>query len=335
MADRKIIFGNAENEMGKILNNSKNIFITDRKVYGLYKDSLFRNKITIVIPSGEKAKSLKTAEKLYTKLIELEADRKTVIIGAGGGVVCDITGFVADTFKRGTGLILVPTTLLAQVDAAIGGKNGVNFKGFKNIIGSFREPDQVIIDSDFLKSLDRRNFYNGTAEIIKTSLIYGGELYEKIRLTDLLKCDKTELDKIIRRTAEVKAEIVKNDVYDKGIRRILNFGHTIGHAIELSSKNLLHGEAVSMGIVTACRISEKLTDFPKTGTKEIIKLLKMNLLPAEILDDITPEQLISSIVQDKKRESENIEFILLNNIGEPVIKKIKISDLKELLNDIC
>jgi 3-dehydroquinate synthase len=330
----RIIFSDAEKTLNSELKGRKTVFITDRKVHGLYK-KLFPKDRTLAIPSGERSKNLKTVEKIYEFLTGLQADRSTVIVGIGGGVVCDISGFVSSTFKRGTGLILVPTTLLAQIDAAIGGKNGVDFKGYKNMIGSFREPDLIITDISFLSTLDKRNFNNGAAELIKTALIGDRELIEELALTPISEMEHKQLHSSVKRSASIKSDVVKKDPFDKGFRKILNFGHTLGHAIELSGSKMLHGEAVSIGIVCACLISEKLTGLKPSETKRIIKVLQMNRLPVKIPASIKPDIIMSSILQDKKRNSDNIDMVLLKSAGDPVIFTLKINELKGLINDLC
>lgn len=330
----RIIFSEAKTALKKASGDKKTVYITDKKVHGLYKE-LFPENRTVVIPSGERSKNLGTAEKIYSFLTTLEADRSTVIVGIGGGVVCDIAGFVSSTFKRGTGLILVPTTLLAQVDAAIGGKNGVDFKGFKNMIGSFREPDRIITDISFLSTLDKRNFNNGAAELIKTALIGDKNLFDELGTLPICGINKKNLNLMVKRAAEIKSGIVKCDPYDKGLRKILNFGHTIGHAVELSAGKLLHGEAVSAGMVCACRISEKLTGLKPSETERIMKVLKMNSLPVQLPASITPDIIMSSVLQDKKRNTGNIDMVLLKTAGEPVIRTLKINELKGIINDLC
>ena len=311
------------------------IFITDKKVYKLYGKSLMTENRTIVVPTGEKSKSLRTVENIYTKLIKFRADKNTVVVGVGGGVVCDIAGFAASTYKRGTGLILVPTTLLAQIDASLGGKNGVNFKNHKNAIGTFKEPDRVIIDSDLLKTLDRRNFNNGVAELIKTALITDGDLFKRISRLPVNKMKGQELAEIIGTAGKLKSDIVSTDPYDTGSRKILNFGHTFGHAVEMSLSGLLHGEAVSIGMLFACLISEKITGLDIKETEKIKKTLITNGLPVKLSGEISVQSLMDSVYQDKKKNMDKIDMILLERIGSPVIKTLNINQLKGYLNDFC
>jgi len=331
---KQIMFSDAVKTLKNELEGLDHVFITDENVFELYKNKIFKKSITLILKSGERTKNLRTVEGVYEHLLDIEADRKTIIVGVGGGVVCDIAGYVSATFKRGTGLILVPTTLLAQADAAIGGKNGVNLKGFKNMIGTFKQPDRIIIDTSFLKTLDIRNFNNGAAEVIKTAIIGDKELFQLLGKEPLSEFSKEELNEAVKTSAEIKDSVVLKDPTEKGIRKILNFGHTIGHALELGSKKMMHGEAVSIGMTAACKISEKLAGLDKKVTAKIKKVLEMNGLPYEISDKTSTDSIIESILQDKKKNAGKIDFILLNKIGEPVIMSFELKELKGLINDI-
>lgn len=333
-AAKQILFTDAVKELKSELKEKSYVFITDENVFELYKTKIFKECITLILKSGERTKNLRTIEGIYEHLLDIEADRHTVIIGIGGGVVCDIAGYTAATFKRGTGLILVPTTLLAQADAAIGGKNGVNLKGFKNMIGTFKQPDKIIIDTAFLATLDRRNFNNGAAEVIKTAIIGDKELFKFLSKKPLSEFSKAELNEAVKTSAEIKENIVSKDPTENGIRKILNFGHTIGHAVELNSKKMMHGEAVSIGMFSACRISKKLAGLDKKVTAKVKKVLEMNSIPFEIPAKISTEQIIESIIQDKKKNSDMIEFVLLKEIGQSEIKRIEIKKLGKLIDDI-
>lgn len=332
--DNKIIFADAHGTLKQELKGKSFVFITDENVFEIYKEKLFNNCVTLILKSGEKTKNLRTVEGIYEHLLDIEADRKTVIVGIGGGVVCDIAGYVSATFKRGTGLFLVPTTLLAQADAAIGGKNGVDFKAFKNIVGTIRVPDKIIIDTKLLKTLDKRNLNNGAAEVIKTASIGDKEMFKLLDKKPLSEFSKAELNEAVRASAEIKESIVLKDPTEKGIRKILNFGHTLGHAVELNGKKMMHGEAVSIGMVAACRISEKLAGLDKKVTAKFKKVLEMNSLPYEIPVKITTEKIIESIIQDKKKDSDSLDFVLLKKIGEPAIKRIEIKQLGKMIDDI-
>ena len=332
--EKQIIFTDAGKELEILLKNEDAVVITDANVKKLYKDKLFGNARVITLAGGERCKNLRTIDKIYSELIRFGCDRKSVIVAVGGGVVCDTAGFAAATFKRGTGLVLVPTTLLAQADAAVGGKNGVNVMRFKNLAGTFRQPDRIIIDTAFLRTLDEKNFNNGTAEIIKTAAIYDSAFFGRLENKILSEMPEDKLKAVIKKTVCIKNSIVKDDFEEKGLRKILNFGHTVGHALELNLKRLRHGEAVSVGMAAACAISQKLTGFSERESQRLIGLLKLNRLPVSISKLISTKKLLESIMQDKKKSGGSVDLVLLKKIGNPVIKKIDLNDVEGLINDI-
>ncbi len=331
---KHIIFGDAGKELGLLLKDSDVVIITDANVNGIYGDKLFGNAKVIVLGIGERTKTLRTIDRIYSKLIEYKTDRHSVIIAVGGGIVCDTAGFAAATFKRGTGLVLVPTTLLAQADAAIGGKNGVNVSGFKNLAGTFRQPDRTIIDTKFLKTLARKNFNNGTAEIIKTAAIYDSAFFNSLERKALFELTGKQLETVIRKTVGIKNAIVRDDPEEKGIRKILNFGHTIGHALELNLNRMRHGEAVSVGMAAACAISQKLAGFTLEESLRVDNVLKLNRLPVKIPELLSVAKLMESVVQDKKKSGCSLDFVLLESIGHPVIKRLEIKVIEGIINDI-
>ncbi len=330
----QIFFSDAAKELTQLAQNRKVVVITDKNVSFLYRDKLFKKYDTIYVAGGERCKNLRTADDIYSKLMDMKADRDTVIIGLGGGVVCDIAGFIAATYKRGCSLVLIPTTLLAQVDAAIGGKNGLNQNGFKNIIGTFRQPDSIIIDTGFLKTLDRNNLNNGVAEILKTSAVYDRKFFEKIEHTVISELNDKKMLSVIKKTVRMKLAVVKDDPEEKNLRKILNFGHTVGHALELKLYWLHHGAAVSVGMAAACKISSKLSGLSRSESERFIECIKLNGLPVKISKLVSTPAIIDAIVQDKKKSGVSIDIILLKNIGHPVINRIEISRLRELIDDI-
>lgn len=332
--EKQIIFTDAGKELEILLKNEDAVVITDANVKKLYKDKLFSSARVITLAGGERCKNLRTIDKIYSELIQFGCDRKSVIVAVGGGVVCDTAGFAAATFKRGTGLVLVPTTLLAQADAAVGGKNGVNIMRFKNLAGTFRQPDRIIIDTAFLHTLDEKNFNNGTAEIIKTAAIYDSAFFGRLENKILSEMPENKLKAIIKKTVSIKNYIVKDDFEEKGMRKILNFGHTIGHALELNLRHLRHGEAVSAGMAAACAMSQKLTGLSEKDSQRLIELLKLNRLPVRISRLVSTKKLLESVVQDKKKSGGSVDLILLKNIGYPVIRKTALNDIEGLINDI-
>lgn len=272
----------------------------------------------IFIHASEKDKTLATVEKVIGRLLELEADRDTFLVGIGGGITTDITGFVASTFKRGLRFGLVPTTLLAQVDAAIGGKNGVNFSGFKNMMGTFNEADWVYVSSSFLKTLDHRQLMCGAAEMLKTFLIADERAYhEAVELFAAQEIDFEAIQPLVHRAAEIKFSIVEKDPQDRGIRHLLNFGHTYAHAIEKNDTGMLHGEAVAVGMVMESRIAVKNGILGEDVLFEIESDFKRIGLPTDT--SLKEEELEAALLQDKKRSGNVIRMALPAKIGEAVI----------------
>ncbi|WBL20795.1 3-dehydroquinate synthase [Zunongwangia sp. HRR-M8] len=276
----------------------------------------------IEIDAGEPYKNSDTCMGVWQAMSDLEGDRKSLMINLGGGVVTDLGGFVASTFKRGINYINVPTTLLSMVDASVGGKTGVDLGNLKNQIGVISNAELVVVDSDYLATLPTEEMRSGLAEILKHGLIANEDYWNKVgRLSDLTLND---LDEIIRTSVDIKAKVVKEDPYEKGLRKTLNYGHTLGHAIESyclthnEKKTLLHGEAVAIGMILATYISKHLKDFPSEKlndiTKRIIDLYGKTEFSQEDID-----QIIDLMKYDKKNEAGKINFVLLKDIGEAEI----------------
>jgi 3-dehydroquinate synthase len=260
----------------------------------------------------------------------LEVERSSFIVGIGGGIVCDITGFVASTYLRGVRFGFVSTTLLSQVDASVGGKNGVNFGGYKNIIGVFNQPEFVICDLSLLGTLPGKEILCGLAEIVKHAVIGDAELfgYLEENYKNAFSLDRQVIERLVYDSIKIKSTIVNKDEKEKGERRKLNFGHTIGHAIE-KTIGISHGEAVSAGMVAAATIAVNRNLLsPEDATR--IKLLLKNLrLPTEILTG--KERLIEALKKDKKREGDAIHFVLPDGIGKVIVKQIPIKEIKNML----
>ena len=284
----------------------------------------------IIISSGEENKNIDTCISIWGQLNSFKADRKSLLINLGGGVLTDIGGFAASTYLRGIEFINIPTTLLGMVDAAHGGKTGIDFKQLKNQIGVFNEPLEVLLDDEYLKTLSKEEFINGYAEVVKHSL-----LTDKPDLTfnSLVKLDLfKDSDYIINSYSSVKNEIVESDKYESSIRKILNLGHTIGHAVEsysyISDKvvDLKHGQAIVIGIITELYISHKKFNFPLKDVVTVKEHLKnyFSLIQLEE-DDIL--NIYDLMVYDKKNEGSKINFVLLKEIGKPVIDQIVNKDL--------
>ena len=305
------------------------IIITDSNVQKHW-GHFFPPGAVITIGTGEGIKTLDTVGEIYDQLLELGADRASFIVAIGGGVVCDVAGFVASTYMRGVRFGFVSTTLLSQVDASVGGKNGVNFGGYKNIVGVFTQPEFVICDQNLLQTLPPREFQCGFAEIIKHGAIADERLfvYLEQNWARALEHDPEVIEKVVHDSVKIKATIVDRDVTEQGERRKLNFGHTLGHAIENVLK-VPHGEAVSVGMVLASKLSEKKENMQSEESIRLTSLLEKFKLPVGLKFD--RQQVIEAIGKDKKKEGEQLKFILLKKIGEAVVNEIYIQDLVELL----
>ncbi len=276
----------------------------------------------IEIEAGEEFKNLQTCEGVWNVLSELGADRKSIMINLGGGVVTDLGGFVASAFKRGIKFVNVPTSLLAMVDASVGGKTGVDLGNLKNQIGFIVQPEMVVIDTGYLSTLPSAEMRSGLAEILKHGLISNEEYWNKV--SNLKDLDLNHLEAIIKESVEIKKKIVRQDPYEKNIRKTLNYGHTLGHAIEsycLTNENrqkLLHGEAIAAGMILETYLSAKLRDFPENKLSKVTALItdmygKHSFSKSEIAE-------IKSLMKfDKKNEKGNINFVLLEDIGKPRI----------------
>jgi len=329
----QILVGERIQNLPRYIPSAKCILITDTYVKNHYHH-LFPDMNIIELESGEHAKSLDTIEEVYTKLLDFEADRSSFIVGIGGGVVCDLTGFVASTYMRGLDFGFVATSLLAQVDASIGGKNAINFRGYKNIIGTFNQPRFVICDLELLATLPEREVFNGFAEALKHALIGDRELF--FFLEDHFEKnnphDTDFFHRVVHDSIAVKASVVERDERESGERRTLNFGHTLGHAIE-NVTNLSHGEAVSMGMAFAIKYSEKEKKLGAEESERILSLLhRMGLLKVCAFDQ---KKVLAAIKKDKKRESEDIHFVFLEGIGHPEVKKISLHELEVSVHDLC
>ncbi len=302
----------------------KALIITDDGVPSIYIKTIkkqLKKGETLIIPHGESSKSLEMYQRIIDHLLHLDFSRKDYIIALGGGVVLDLCGFVASTFKRGLHLINIPTTTLSMVDSCVGGKVALNHYNLKNIIGSFYHPDAVLIDPNTLQTLPKRHFINGTIEALKTGMIGDKELYNLFFQDDY----KEHYDEIIYRSLLFKAKIVMEDEKEQSIRKILNFGHTFGHAYEsyFAMKYYLHGEAVALGILTISK--------DKYYYDDLKNLFKKWKLKTDI--NVEKEKIINFIKNDKKSDNDNIDLIVVDNIGEAKIVPTKIEDLNIYLEN--
>jgi len=319
----------------KIQNTSKYlpeknvIIITDDNVNNIYSEK-FPSFPVIVIVNGEQSKSMQTVEGIVSQLIELQADRNTFLLGIGGGVVCDITGFVASIFMRAVSFGFVSTSLLSQVDASIGGKNGVNFNQYKNILGTFNQPEFVICDTQMLKTLPQKEIKNGLGEIIKHAIISGEQMFDFIEnnINAITNLEDSIISKLISESVSVKAKIVIQDEKEQNERKKLNLGHTLAHAIEKHS-GILHGEAVSIGIVFSAYLSVQKNLLSKETYEKIKTLLIKAGLP--VYTDISRKKLADAITKDKKKNSDFIDFVYIEKIGNTKVVKTKISEIQDYI----
>ena len=327
----RILIGESLENVKKYLPHPRVIIITDENVSRLYKDK-FPDFPVITIGTGEKIKTIDTVGEITDEFIRLGVDRGSFILGIGGGVVCDITGFVASIYMRGLGFGYVSTTLLSQVDASVGGKTGVNFRGYKNMLGSFRQPEFVLCDADMLKTLPEQDYRSGFAEVVKYGVIKDRELFNYLsnHHDEIKNREIAFLSKIVSDSIKIKAGVVRKDPTEHGYRRILNFGHTFGHAIE-SVFGLTHGESVSLGMIIASDISVKNGLLNKKETRYIKKLLSdLNLIDQTKYDYA---RLASAIGKDKKKNKDMIHFVCITSIGETKIIPVAVEDLKSFIRD--
>lgn len=294
------------------------IIISDDNVYPIYSKAIecnFDESIAFVFTAGEKSKTLKTYEEILAFLAKNHVDRSDTLIALGGGVVGDITGFVAATYMRGIDYIQVPTTLLAAIDSSVGGKTAVNMPEGKNLVGAFHQPKAVYFDPDTLFTLDRRQFNSAMAEAIKYSILSGRDIPDDIEAPEFEMPEG--LIEMVKMCIEVKRDFVEKDPFDKDQRRALNLGHTIGHAMEtLSGYSLLHGEAVAIGL------AEMAKRFDMDGKEKLIQLLDKYILPTELL--FSEEDVMKQIRIDKKVEGEDITLVIPKAFGKWEFKKVKL-----------
>ena len=295
------------------------------------------NSELLSFPPGESAKNMEIVLQLCQQLVARGFDRKSLLIAVGGGVVGDIAGFVAAIFMRGIPYIQVPTTLLAQVDSAIGGKTGVDLPSGKNLLGVFHQPLLVVADPDVLGTLPVEIRREGFAEIIKAALIADSELFSLLENqgANLLENANELLETIIAKAAEVKCRVVSHDEHESGLRRILNFGHTLGHALEAASQySLPHGQAVAAGMGVAIRFSQKWAGLDRDDADRALRLILRLGLPSGLPEDIQSQLLLSALEKDKKIQGNVCHFVLIGKIGQAVIQPIPVEELKESLDQL-
>lgn len=310
----------------KIVNKEKVVLITDEHVFSGHQKK-FKGWNTIILKPGEAYKVQQTVDMIIDQLIEMGADRKTILVGVGGGVITDITGYVAGIFMRGIDVGYVPTSLLAMVDAAIGGKNGIDVGIYKNMVGLIRQPSFLLYDYNFLKTLPIAEWQNGFAEMIKHACIKDAAMFKELqqhRLSDYKK-DLSLLKKLVERNVMLKTKVVLADEREQGERKLLNFGHTLGHAIE-NMYELSHGQAISIGMTYATIISQQLKGFKDTDA--VVNLLANYGLPTFASFDA--KKAFRVLQKDKKKVDVSIHYILLEKTGKAVVQPLLFVQLKEI-----
>lgn len=314
----------------EIVDQRNSVIITDENVFN-YHQKRFRNWNMIILKPGEEYKIQSTVDSIIEQLIAMEADRKTTLIGVGGGVVTDITGYAASVYMRGINFGFVPTTLLAMVDASIGGKNGIDVGIYKNLVGTIRQPSFILHDPVFLNTLPPSEWRNGFAEIIKHACIKDAAMFRELESNSLKNYQdrRTLVHRLIQRNAILKTKVVQQDEFEKGNRKLLNFGHTLGHALE-NQYELSHGQAISIGMTYASVISEKISGFKEAS--RIAGVLSAYDLPTFTAFD--KEKVFSALKMDKKRERKAINYVLLEKIGKGIVKSIPLARLEKILREL-
>lgn len=326
--------------VGQLLPAGKCAVVTDNNVGPLYAEEVISSlehsgyEVTqIEVPAGEKSKSMGTAEEVCDAMISAGLDRRSFVVGLGGGVVGDLSGFVASIYYRGIPHIQIPTSIVAQVDSAVGGKTGINSKLGKNLVGAFHQPTLVIADTVTLDTLPKREFNEGFAEIIKHAAIRDAEMLDG--LDDLTP---EVMPALISRNVKIKALIVVEDEFERhGLRALLNFGHTIGHAIENTAGygRYLHGEAISLGLAAALYLSEKKAGLAPEISAKVLQALRKFDLPTQLPADLTTEKLMAALSRDKKFEAGEIRFVLVPELGSAFVSKdVTETDLIEAIEHL-
>ena len=318
-------------QIGSVVEKDRSIFITDQHVYDHHK-KFFKGTKFIQIPAGESFKVQYIVDTIVDQLISFGADRQTTLIGVGGGVVTDITGYVASVYMRGIPFGFVPTSILGMVDASIGGKNGIDVGNYKNMVGVIRQPGFLFYDVSLLQTLPAEEWVNGFAEVIKHAAIKDAALFRDLEKNSIntYRKNKAALSDLIRKNVLIKTAIVQKDEFEGSDRRLLNFGHTLGHAVE-NVYHLPHGHAISIGIKAACLISEEVLNFKETA--RVTNLLQQYGLPIDIPVDFG--KVVEIMRMDKKKTRDTMHYVLLEKLGKAIIKPIPMSHLEKLLYSIA
>lgn len=322
----EIFIGPLADILSGVLPEGRVVVVSDSTIDRLYH-SVLAQYDTVLIGLGESVKTMQTVEMIYRRFIELGVDRSTFVLAVGGGIVTDVAGFAASTYMRGVKFGFVSTTLLGQVDASVGGKNGVNVDGYKNMAGTFTQPQFVICDPALLRTLPEREFRAGLAEIVKAGLIADRELFGLFESHSLeeFRRDRALLGEAVMRAVKVKAHIVERDERESDERRKLNLGHTFAHAIEKCSRDFLHGEAVAIGTVMIARLSERLGTVTAEEAARVRSVFEGMGLP--VATGIELPRLIAALKHDKKKEARSVAFVLMRGIGDCEIRPMTFDEI--------
>jgi 3-dehydroquinate synthase len=323
-------FDHSISQLKKITDQKATVLVTDENVYNAH-GKRFKGWNTIVIKPGEGYKIQPTADAMIEQLVNFAASRKTTLIGVGGGVVTDLTGYVASVYMRGIHFGFVPTSLLGMVDASIGGKNGIDVGVYKNMVGTIRQPSFILHDMSFLDTLPQKEWENGFAEIIKHACIKDAAMFRLLEQSSFktFQGKKKAIGELVKRNAIIKTKVVQQDEFEKGDRRLLNYGHTLGHALE-NQYELMHGQAVAIGMTYASVISENITGFKDAG--RVTRLLLQYDLPTFI--EFDKQKVFNVMKMDKKREKKVMNYVLLEKIGKGVVKSISVNQLEKIIQKL-
>ena len=326
----RVVVGNVGELLPILLPHKRVVVVSDTNIDRHYH-SLIEPYDHVLIGLGEASKTLLTLDAIYRRFIELGVDRSCFVLAIGGGIVTDVAGFAASTFMRGLEFGFISTSLLGQVDASVGGKNGVNVEGYKNMVGTFTQPKFVICDVDLLRTLSPREFRTGLAEIIKAAVIADAELFEMLEQADLstLQRDSDTLCEMVYRAIKVKADIVERDERESGDRRLLNLGHTLAHAIEKSSSKFNHGEAVAVGLAMIAEVAANRDMLAVADKERIVALLERAGFALE--PPVEVRTLLKAVKRDKKAEGDSIHVVFPLGVGNCCVEKMPLEEFKALV----
>ena len=326
----RVVVGNVGELLPALLPRKRVVVVSDTNIDRHYH-SLIEPYDHVLIGLGEASKTLLTLDAIYRRFIELGVDRSCFVLAIGGGIVTDVAGFAASTFMRGLEFGSISTSLLGQVDASVGGKNGVNVEGYKNMVGTFTQPKFVICDVDLLRTLSPREFRTGLAEIIKAAVIADAELFEMLEQADFstLQRDSDSLREMVYRAIKVKADIVERDERESGDRRLLNLGHTLAHAIEKSSSKFNHGEAVAVGLAMIAEVAANRDMLAVADKERIVNLLLRAGFALE--PPVEVRALLKAVKRDKKAEGDSIHVVFPLGVGHCCVEKMPLEEFKALV----